>query len=111
MYYFVELWTPGDGWKSLSEAEQEEWVATAGREIQDLLDGGVELVAMGRNDVDATHQADHTLWAVWRMPDEALLREFQQAVREAGVYELMDQVNLCGRAGGPEEILGGMIGT
>ena len=111
MYYFVELWTPGEGWKSLSESEQEEWVATAGRDIQGLLDVGVELVAMGRNDVDADSQADYTLWAVWRMPDEELLEEFQQAVRDAGVYELMDQVNLCGTSGDPADVLGDMIGA
>lgn len=111
MYYFLELWTPGEGWRSLSEAEQEAWVAKAGEEIQGLLDEGVELIAIGRNDGEADHQADHAYWALWRMPDEELLAEFQEAVREAGVYELMDQVNLCGTAGDPAEVLGGMVGS
>lgn len=111
MYYFLELWTPGDGWESLSEAEQENWVATAGRDIQGLLDKGVELVAIGRNDVDADRQAEYAYWAVWKMPDESLLEEFQQAVRDAGVYDLIDQVNLCGTPGNPVEVLGDMIGS
>lgn len=111
MYYFLELWSPGDGWKSLSEAEQQEWVETAGRDIRGLLDEGVELVAMGQNDVDADRQSDYELWAVWSMPNEELLEEFQGAVRDAGVYDLMDQVNLCGTAGAPPEVLGEMIGA
>lgn len=111
MYYFLELWTPGEGWRSLSEADQEEWVERAGHEIQGLLEEGVELVAMGRNDVEADRQTDHAYWALWRMPDEELLEEFQTAVREADVYELLDQVNLCGTAGDPTEVLGEMIGV
>lgn len=110
MYYFLELWTPGEGWRSLSEAEQEAWVRRAGEDIQGLLDEGVELVAIGRNDVEADRRSDHAYWAVWRMPDEELLEAFQEAVREAGVYDLMDQVNLCGTAGAPPEVLGEMIG-
>ncbi len=110
MYYFLEIWTPGEGWSSLSEAEQEEWVRRAGEDIQGLLDEGVELVAIGENYVDADRQADHTYWAVWSMPNEELLEEFQHAVREAQVYELMDQVNLCGTAGDPTDVLGDMIG-
>lgn len=110
MYYFLELWTPGDGWSSLTEAEQEEWVRRAGDDIQGLLDGGVELVAIGQNDVEADQQSDHAYWALWGMPDESVLEAFQQAVRDAGVYELMDQVNVCGTAGDPAEVLGDMIG-
>lgn len=111
MYYFLEMWTPGEGWSSLSEAEQEEWVRQAGEDIQGLLDEGVELVAIGKNDVDADRQSEHTYWAMWSMPNEELLEEFQGAVREAGVYELLDQVNLCGTAGGPVEVLGDMVGA
>ena len=110
MYYFLELWSPGEGWRSLSQAEQEAWVMKAGRDIQGLLDGGVKLVAIGENDVDADHQSDFAYWALWKMPSEEGLEEFQQAVRDAQVYELMDQVNLCGTGGDPAEVLGGMIG-
>jgi len=111
VYYFLEMWTPGEGWSSLSEAEQEEWVRRAGEDIQGLLDEGVELVAIGKNDVDADRQSEHAYWAVWSMPNEELLEEFQEAVREAGVYELLDQVNLCGRGGDPVGVLGDMIGA
>lgn len=90
-------------------SEQEAWVANAGQDIQRLLDEGVELVAAGRNHVEADHPSDHAYWAVWKMPDEETLKAFQEAVREADVYELMDQVNVCGIPGDPGEILGTMI--
>lgn len=109
MYYFLELWTPGEGWRSLSPDDQEAWVSQAGQEIQGLIDEGVELVAMGRNDVEADRRSDHAYWALWRMPDQELLEAFQRAVRDAGVYDLLDQVNLCGTAGPPTEVLGEMI--
>lgn len=73
----------------------------------------MELVAIGQNDVEADRPSDHPYWALWKMPDpdEDVLEEFQRAVRDADVYELMDQVNVCGTAGDPAEVLGDMIGT
>ena len=61
--------------------------------------------------LDADRQSEHTYRAMWSMPNEELLEEFQGAVREAGGYELLDQVNLCGTAGGPVEVLGDMVGA
>lgn len=58
-------------------------------------------MTIGGNDIEADRRIGYACWAAWRMPDEELLEEFQEAVREAGVYDLMDQVNLCGTAGGP----------
>lgn len=66
---------------------------------------------MAHDAVEADRQTDHACWAVWRMADEELLGKFRRAVRDADVYELMDQVDLCGTAGDPTEVLGEMVGV
>lgn len=108
MYFFVEMWRPKEKWLEMSPSDRAEYIESIGPSIQGLLEEGVELVGIGRNEEDVDQQADYEYWAVWKLPDEELLDAFQAAVREDGFYDYFEQINACGEPGGPKEVLGGM---
>lgn len=109
MTYFLELWKPRTRWLEMDRDERAAYVEEIAPHIEELLEAGVELLAMGPNRDDLDHRGPYPFWAVWRIPDEELLERFQRAVREDGFYDYFEQINAGGEPVPPEELFGEMV--
>ena len=96
MCFYVEQWRPGPAWRELDAEQRTTFVKAVGPDLQEVLDRGAELVALGPADPRTARSGKPQYFAIWRFPDLDLVRLFERRIEEAGWYEYFDQVNLGG---------------
>lgn len=96
MRIYVEQWRPGPAWLELDAEQRTTFVKTVGPDLQEVLDRGAELVALGPADPGTAYSGEPQYFAVWRFPDLDLVQLFERRIEGAGWYEYFDQTNLGG---------------
>lgn len=109
MALFLELWKPKQAWLELSSQQREDFIAGIGPSIEGLLQAGVELVGIGMVDPETDMRGDYDYWAVWDLPSEELVAQFEKAVRDDGFYDYFEQINARGEPRDPDAVFGDMI--
>ena len=109
MKVFIELWKAKDAWKNLSLAERQEYVGQIGPVMEDMMSRGLEITAWGINEDETDHKSEYDFFAVSKMPNDELLKEFQSIVESVNWYDYFEQVNLSGSLISPEEVIGKML--
>ncbi|MEM9887206.1 MAG: nuclear transport factor 2 family protein [Bacteroidota bacterium] len=108
--HFIEMWTPTDTWKKLSQKERGEYMAGLAEPIQGLMEQGVEIISWGQNDSDTDRRGDYDFYAVWSFPNAEIKQDFEKAVEGSGWYKYFEQKNLAGKNIGVEAVMGTLIG-
>jgi hypothetical protein len=96
MRIYVEQWRPGPAWRELDVERRTTFVKAVGPDLQEVLDRGAELVALGPADPATAYSGKPQYFAVWRFPDLDLVQLFERRIEGAGWYEYFDQINLGG---------------
>lgn len=109
MKSYLELWNAKPTWKALSQEERGNYMAQIGPAVQQLLDGGAEIICWGVNQGNTYQRAAYDYFAVWNFPNQESIENFEKLVVDAGWYNYFEQVNVCGTATTPEEVIGKMI--
>ena len=110
MITYIELWKATAAWTALGTEERGAYMTALGPAIQGLMEKGVQVVSWGANEATTAHKADYDFFAVWTFPNEETAKDFENMVEGAGWYTYFEQVNLMGKAQGPQEIIGQLIG-
>ncbi|WP_337867755.1 DUF6616 family protein [Meiothermus sp.] len=105
MYILVEQWTPKAKWLQASSEERSSFMQGVGQAIVELSQQGVKVISWNLNDLDTSHRAEATYFAVWSFPNLEVARNFEDAVEASGWYEYFEQTNLRGLAQSPEEVI------
>lgn len=109
MITYIELWKAKQTWLDLSKEERGNYMNALGPAIQQLMEGGVQIVSWGACDAATFNKADYDYFAVWTFPNEEAAKSFEKMVEGAGWYNYFDQVNLMGKAGSPQDVISQMI--
>lgn len=109
MYLYVELWKAKPTWMALPQQQRGEYMAQLGPAIAGVLGAGVELVGWAVANDDTPYPADFRYIAVWKMPNEGHVRQFEKTVEGAGWYNYFEQVNARGELTPPDPVIGDMI--
>ena len=96
MRIYVEQWRPGPAWRELDAEQRTTFVTAVGPDLQEVLDRGAELVALGPADPGTAYSGKPQYFAVWRFPDLDLVQLFERRIEGAGWYEYFEQTNLGG---------------
>jgi hypothetical protein len=64
--------------------------------MQGVLDAGAELVGSGAADPATSHRAGFDFFAVWKLPDTDVVREFEKGIERDNWYDYFEQVNASG---------------
>lgn len=110
MKYYIEQWNVRDAWKQLSFDERVAYMNALGPAIQDMISRGVEVITWGENDTTTHFRSPYAFFALWKFPDAESVKSFEKLVEDAGWYQYFEQVNSCGQADTPENIIGRLIG-
>ena len=109
MKTYIELWKAKPAWHDMSQQERGDYMNQLGPAIQGLLDSGVKIISWGINEDSTFKKADYDFFGVWEFPDEAAVKPFEELVEGAGWYNYFEQINVCGTASTPDEVIGKMI--
>ena len=109
MKTYIELWKAKTAWLEMSPEARGEYMNQLGPAIQSIIDKGVKIISWGVNDDSTFQKADYDFFGVWEFPDEEAVKPFEELVESAGWYNYFEQVNVCGTATTPEEVIGKMI--
>jgi haloalkane dehalogenase len=109
MYLYVELWKPREAWKALPVQERSNYMSQLGPAIGELTKIGVELIGWSLNDSETSHRADYHYIAVWKMPSQDAVRQFEHVVEQSGWYRYFEQVNARGELVAPDPVIANMI--
>ncbi len=97
MLVFIELWNPNEKWNALTPEEQQQLVYKLIKSLEDLDGpGGIEMLGWGSQSQKVDRQLPYQLFAIWRIPDETQLARIQKALKRAGWYDYVNQVNVAG---------------
>ena len=67
-------------WLELSSEERGAYVRQVGSSMQGVLDTGAELVGSGAMDPGTSHRAGFDFFAVWKLPNADVVREFEEGI-------------------------------
>lgn len=109
MKVFIELWKAKDAWLKLSLKDRQNYVAQIGPVMDDLIRRGAVIEAWGVNEDETDYKLEYDFYAVTKLPNDDMLKEFQSIVESAGWYDYFEQVNLSGSLMSPEEVIGKML--
>ncbi|PWN05777.1 DUF6616 family protein [Rhodohalobacter mucosus] len=109
MKVFIELWKAKDAWKNLSMAERQDYVAQIGPVMEDLISRGAVIEAWGMNEDETDYKSEYDFYAITKLPNDEMLKEFQSIVESAGWYDYFEQVNLSGSIMSPNEVIAKML--
>ena len=109
MYLYVELWKPREAWMALSIQERSSYMSQLGPAMGDLMKAGVELIGWSLNDSETPYGADYRYIAVWKMPSQDAVRQFEQVVEQTGWHRYFEQVNARGKLVSPDPVIANMI--
>ena len=109
MKNYIELWKVKKSWRNLPKKERADYLSKLAPAIQHFADNGVKVLSWGENDKETFKKAAYDYFAIWSFPNDELVKEFENLIDGAGWYEYFEQVNVCGDATSPEEIIGKLI--
>ena len=109
MYVLVELWSAKPKWLALSPDERAAFIEQVTAKMNTAVGDGLEALCWAENDVDTAHRAEYDYLGLWKMSDESMVRQFEDAIATTGWYDHFDQVNLRGKWSEPEDVLRKMI--
>jgi len=109
MKTFIELWKAKPSWLSLSTSERENYLSKMQPSIPFFLEKGAAIISWGKNTDASDHQADYDWFSIWQFPDHNVMTEFEALLEEAGWYNYFEQINICGKHEGPEEVIKQLI--
>lgn len=109
MITYIELWKAKKEWINLSKEERGNYLAALGPAIQQLLEGGVQIVSWGTNEAATFSKADFDYFAVWTFPGLEAVQSFEKMVEGAGWYTYFDQINAMGNTVSPQVVMGAMM--
>ena len=109
MKSYIELWKAKAAWLDLSKEERGNFLSQLGPHIQNLANNGVEIISWGVNEDTTFNKAPYDFFAIWNMPNDEMVKEFENLVEGAGWYNYFEQVNACGVATTPKEVIGKLI--
>lgn len=110
MITYIELWKARQAWKDLSKEQRANYLTALGPAIQQLIEGGVQILSWGNNESSTFNRVDYDYFAVWTFPNLESAQNFEKMVEGAGWYNYFDQVNAMGNISTPQEVMGKMIG-
>lgn len=97
MLVFVELWNTTEKFDALTPEEQNTLVYDLVKSLEDLDGaGGIKMLGWGMQSKKVDRQLPYQLFAIWKVPDEKQLARVQRALKRAGWYEYVNQVNVAG---------------
>ena len=102
---FIELWSFRDKWRDLEASARVAYVTQLGPAIQALAEEGVEVLAWGYNDKTIDRRIDYDVFAVYRLPNRAMLDKLQAGIAASGWYDYFEQANAGGAVLSPPAIL------
>ena len=109
MKTYIEIWKAKQTWLDLSKEARGEYMTQLGPAIQGLVESGVKIISWGTNDAGTFRKANYDFFGVWEFPDQAAVESFEKLVEGAGWYNYFEQVNICGNATTPDQVIGQMI--
>jgi hypothetical protein len=110
MYLYVELWKPREAWMALPIQERSSYMSQLGPALGELTKAGVELIGWSLNDSETPYGADYRYLAVWRMPNQETVKQFEKVVEQSGWHRYFEQVNARGELVSPDLVIANMIG-
>jgi Family of unknown function (DUF6616) len=96
MHLYIELFKAKDAWLELNPEQRGAYVEQVGSSMQGVLDAGAELVGSGAADPATSHRAGFDFFAVWKLPDTDVVREFEKGIERDNWYDYFEQVNASG---------------
>ena len=96
MHLYIELFTAKDAWLELGPEQREAYVQQVGSSMQGVLDAGAELVGSGTTDPGTSQHAGFDYFAVWKLPNAEVVREFEEGIERDRWYDYFEQVNASG---------------
>ena len=102
----VEQWRPRPAWLELDAEQRTTVVEAVGPDLQEVLDRGAELLAVGPADPVTARSGESQDLAIRRLPDLDLVRLFERRIEGAGWYGYVDQVDLGGEIVALDVLLG-----
>lgn len=109
MKMYIELWKATQAWIDLSKEERGNYMGQLGPAIQQLVEGGAEILNWGAIDQETYKKVDYDFFAVWRFPSQEAAEGFEKLVEGAGWYTYFEQVNAMGNPVSPQEVIGQLI--
>jgi hypothetical protein len=110
MHLYVEAWKARPAWLALPQADRERFFGIIGEEIGKQLGAGCELVGVALNDADAPRRANYHYVAVWKIPDQGHVQDFEETWERVGFHDYFEQINIRGELMEPDQFAGHMIG-
>ncbi len=111
MHLYVELWKPRETCMALSVQERSNYMNQLGSAIGELAKSGVELIGWSFNDSETPFRADYRYVAVWKIPSQAAVKQFEQVVEQSGWHRYFEQVNARGELVSPGPVIADMISS
>jgi hypothetical protein len=96
MHLYIELFNAKDAWLELSPEQRGAYVQQVGTSMQGVLDAGAELVGSGASDPGTSHDAGFDFFAVWKLPNADVVREFEKGIERDRWYDYFEQINTSG---------------
>jgi hypothetical protein len=96
MHLYMELFKAKDAWLELSPEQRGAYVQQVGSSVQAVIDAGAELVGSGATDPGTSQHAGFDFFAVWKLPDADVVREFEVGIERDHWYDYFEQVNASG---------------
>ncbi|MCU0491607.1 MAG: hypothetical protein MUD01_08465 [Chloroflexaceae bacterium] len=109
MYLYLELWNVRPAWLALSVEQRAHYIEQVNGAMQGMFSAGAEVLTWSVTDAATDRPAGQGYFAVWKFPDAAFARQFEQQVAAAGWYDYFEQVNLAGAISTPQAVLGQLI--
>ena len=97
MHLYIELFKAKDAWLELSPEQRGAYVQQVGSSMQGVLDAGAELVGSGATDPGTSHRVGFDFFAVWKLPNADVVREFEAGIERDKWYDYFEQVNASGQ--------------
>jgi hypothetical protein len=109
MYVFVVLWNAKPKWLALSPDERAAFIEQVTTKMNTVVEDGFGALCWAENNAETAHRAKYDYLGLWKMSNESMVRQFEDAIAATGWYDYFDQVNLGGRWSAPEDVLRKMI--
>ncbi|MBK8489304.1 MAG: hypothetical protein IPL49_00020 [Saprospirales bacterium] len=109
MKSYIELWKAKDAWTNLPKEDRGNYLSKLAPSIQYFAEKGVEIVSWGLIEENTFNKADYDFFAIWNMPNEEIVKEFEVLIEGTGWYNYFEQINACGKVTTPDEVIGKLI--
>ncbi len=109
MIYGIEIWNAKQAWLDLSPNKRGEFMAQVGGAMEGMIADGIKILTWSFNDPATDEKAAYDYFALWSFPTQELADGFFSTVKGAGWYNYFEQVNLMGKEGTADEVIGALI--